>query len=60
MDNKLLIELLVPELEQKFDVFIPVTKRVGNIISLLAKAINEMGINYNELVDIILKTADLK
>ena len=45
MENKVLIELVVPELEEKFDVFIPITKRVGNVIALLAKAINELGIN---------------
>lgn len=47
MENKVLIELVVPELEEKFDVFIPITKRVGNVIALLAKAINELGINYS-------------
>lgn len=46
MENKVLIELIVPELEEKFDVFIPITKRVGNIIALLSKAITEMGIDY--------------
>ena len=47
MENKVLIELIVPELEEKFDIFIPITKRVGNIIALLAKAITELGIDYN-------------
>lgn len=47
MENKILIELLVPELEASYDVFIPITKRVGNIIALLAKAISELGIDYN-------------
>ena len=47
MENKVLIELVVPELEEKFDVFIPITKRVGNVVALLAKAINELGINYS-------------
>ena len=46
MEHKVLIQLIVPELEEKFDVFIPITKRVGNIVALLAKAINELGINY--------------
>jgi hypothetical protein len=40
MENKILIELIVPELEEKFDIFIPITKRVGNIIALLAKALS--------------------
>ena len=47
MENKILVELIVPELEEKFDVFIPITKRVGNVIALLAKAITELGIDYN-------------
>lgn len=46
MENKLLIELIVPELECTYDIFIPITKRVGNIIALLAKAISELGIEY--------------
>lgn len=46
MENKLLIKLIVPELECTYDIFIPITKRVGNIITLLAKAINELGIEY--------------
>ena len=46
MENKLLIELRVPELERNFDIFIPITKRVGNIIGLLVKAISELGIQY--------------
>ena len=46
MESKILIELIVPELEASYDIFIPITKRVGNIIALLAKAISELGINY--------------
>ena len=47
MENKVLIELIVPELEAKYDLFIPITKRVGNIIALLTKAISELGIIYS-------------
>ena len=47
MENKILIELIVPELEEKFDVFIPITKRVGNVIALLSKAITDLGIAYD-------------
>lgn len=46
MENKVLVELLVPELEESFDVYLPITKRVGNIIALLVKSINDMGIDY--------------
>lgn len=46
MENKILVELMVPELEVSYDIFIPVTKRVGNLIALLVKAISELGIEY--------------
>lgn len=42
MNNKVLIELIVPEIEEKYNIFIPVNRRIGNIIILLNKAINEI------------------
>lgn len=47
MKNKVLVELLVPELEKSYDIYIPISKRIGNIIFLLVKAINELGIDYD-------------
>lgn len=41
MTNKVLVEILVPSIEAKYDVYLPVNKRVGNIINLLCRAINE-------------------
>lgn len=41
MKNKVLVEVLVPNIEQKYDVYLPVNKRIGNIIILLCRAINE-------------------
>lgn len=46
MENKVLINLMVPELEKSYNVYLPISKRIGNIIFLLIKAINEMGDNY--------------
>ena len=37
-DNKLLINLYVLNLDKKFDVFIPVGEKVGNIVKLLNKS----------------------
>lgn len=47
MENKILINLIVPTLETSYNIFIPISKRVGNIIQLLIKAINELGTNID-------------
>lgn len=42
MENKILIELIVPVLEEKYDVFIPLTKKVGNVLNLVVKTVAEL------------------
>ncbi len=42
MDNKVLVNLIVPELNQTYDVYLPVNKKMGNIIILLNKAVYEL------------------
>ena len=42
MDNKVLVSLVVPEIEQTFDIFLPINRKIGNVIALLTKAINEL------------------
>ena len=42
MKNKVLVKLRVPEMDQEFDIYLPVNKKIGNIIILLNKAINEI------------------
>lgn len=42
MKNKILIELIVPEVDEKFNLFIPINKRIGNIIVLLNKSVSEL------------------
>lgn len=42
MNNKVLVELTVPEIEKTFTVYLPVNKKIGNIIILLNKAIHEL------------------
>ncbi len=57
MENKYLVELLVPSIDEKYSVYIPVNRRVGNVISLLNKCIFEIsngsyvGSNYTALYD---------
>lgn len=42
MNNKVCVELIVPSIEERYDVFLPVSKNTLEIIYLLSKAINEM------------------
>lgn len=42
MKNKVLIELLVPDIGKIYNLYIPVNRKVGNIISLLNKALLEL------------------
>ncbi len=42
MDNKVLVKLVVPEIEQSYDLYLPINKKIGNIIFLLNKALNEL------------------
>lgn len=41
MKNKLLIELVVPELDETFDIYIPINRKIGNVIGLLNKSLFE-------------------
>lgn len=49
MKNKVFIKLIVPEIDKSFDIYLPVNKKIGNIINLLNKAINEMSNGEFEL-----------
>lgn len=42
MKNKVLVQLIVPTIESKYDLFIPVNKRVGSVVDLICKALNEL------------------
>ena len=41
MNNKILIQLIVPELEEKNDLFTLINRRVGTVMILLTQAIND-------------------
>lgn len=45
MKNKVLVELKVPEIGETYSVYLPSNKKIGNIIILLNKAINELSNN---------------
>lgn len=40
--NKVLIKLYVPMIEEQYDIWLPLNKRIYNVIVLLTKSINEM------------------
>jgi len=46
MNNKVLVKLYVPTIEKSFDIWIPINKRICNIISLCVKAVNDFSRGY--------------
>lgn len=42
MKNKILVHISVPEIGEEFDLFVPINKRIGNVLILINKAINEL------------------
>lgn len=40
--NKLLIELEVPIIEKKYDLFIPINKKIGTVKRLIEEALKEL------------------
>lgn len=44
--NKVLVEVIVPLVEEKYEVYIPVGKRISSVIKLMVKVINELTNGY--------------
>lgn len=42
MKNKVLVKIKVPEIDKIYDVYLPISKKIGNILILINKAISEM------------------
>ena len=40
--NKVLVNIFFPKIDKKYDVWIPLNKRIYNIIELLLKGVNEL------------------
>ena len=52
MDNKVLVKIVVLELDSSYDVFIPVNEQVWKITRLVAKSIYDLsGFQYNPVAD---------
>ena len=41
MKNKVLVKLIVPDIDETYDIFLPINKKIGEIIILITKSINE-------------------
>ena len=46
MDNKILIELIVPLLGESYEMYIPINKRVSQVIQLIEKSLKELTNGY--------------
>lgn len=51
MQDKVLVEIIVPEIEETYNAFIPINKKVGHILFLVTKAINDMTNNSYKILN---------
>ena len=42
MKDKVLVKLVVPDIEETYDIFLPCNRKIGSIIKLINKAIPEL------------------
>lgn len=42
MNDKVIIRIIVPEISKSYDMFLPINKKIGTIVHLLNKGINEL------------------
>lgn len=42
MTDKVLVELIVPDIEERYTLFLPISKRIGDIINLIMKSITDL------------------
>ena len=63
MENKILVEVLVPEISSSFSVFLPINKKIGNLIQLMIQGIKDLTDNNydgNELTALYNRFTGLK
>lgn len=46
MEDKILVTLVVPMIEKKYEVFLPTNKKIGEIITLLSKGLTDVSNGY--------------
>lgn len=42
MKNKILVEIIIPKFDERYNLFLPISKKVGSAIILINKAITEL------------------
>ena len=42
MNDKVMVKVIVPEINKTYDMFLPINKKIGTIVQLLNKGINEL------------------
>ena len=51
INNKVLVTVIVPEIDASYDMYLPICKKIGNIIMLVNKNINELSLGEYKLSD---------
>lgn len=41
-NNKVLVRIILPELDKDYDLYLPINRKVGNVIGLINKLISEL------------------
>ena len=42
MKDKVLVEVIIPSVELSYDVYIPISRKIGNVINLISKSVFEL------------------
>ena len=42
MKNKILVKVVIPEIDEKYDIFIPINIRVGTLVQLLNTSLSDV------------------
>ena len=46
MKNKILVEIDIPHLDEKYNIYLPLNKNVADILTLLSKALKDVNLLY--------------
>lgn len=53
MKNKVLVEIYIPQLDEEYNIYLPLNKNIANVIILIGKSISELkridNFDYNSL-----------
>lgn len=55
MNNKVLVKLFIPEIDQSFDIFLPINEIIWKIKLLIIKSVSDLtGITFDDTKDFVL------